>query len=293
MLGRTHGQPALPTTMGKELAVFYQRIIKETNLLGRITPEAKLTGAVGNFNALVFAAPQVNWIKFSREFIESLNLLPNLVTTQILPYDSWIAFFDCVKRLNNILLNLVVDLWWYISFEYFLQKKKAQEVGSSTMSHKINPIQFENAEGNLGLANSILEFFSRKLSQTRLQRDLSDSTVKRNFGLAFGFCLLAWDSISSGLDRIAPNPFKMKNDLDNHWEVFSEGIQTYLRIQGYKSAFELIKNKTRARTFTKEQIFRLIDSLPIKLEEKKLLKIKDLSEYRGLPEKLADLATQE
>jgi len=293
MLGRTHGQPALPTTMGKELAVFYQRINKERNLLGRITPEAKLTGAVGNFNALVFAAPQVDWIKFSREFIGSLNLLPNLVTTQILPYDSWIAFFDCVKRLNNIFLNLVVDLWWYISFEYFLQKKKAQEVGSSTMSHKINPIQFENAEGNLGLANSILEFFGRKLSQTRLQRDLSDSTVKRNFGLAFGFCLLAWDSISSGLDRISPNPQKMKRDLDNHWEVFSEGIQTYLRIQGYKNAFELIKNKTRARTFTKEQIFRLIDSLPIKLEDKKFLKIKDLSEYRGLPEKLADLATQE
>lgn len=293
MLGRTHGQPALPTTMGKELAVFYHRLTKELKLLKAHEFEAKLTGAVGNFNALAFTYPGYNWIALSEKFIKSLGLTPNVITTQILPYDNWLVFFDSVKRANNILINLSQDIWWYISFEYFLQKKKDDEVGSSTMSHKINPITFENAEGNLGMANAIFEFFGKKLSYSRLQRDLSDSTVKRNFGLVFGFTLLGWDSILSGFSRITPNQNKMKEDLDKHWEIFAEGIQTYLRIKGYSNAFELLKEKTRGKVLEKDKIYKIIDELPIKSEDKKYLKIKDLTEYSGLAEQLANLAIEE
>lgn len=286
MLGRTHGQPALPTTLGKELAVFYQRIKSELKILKTTPIEAKLTGAVGNFNTLAFIFPKYDWLKLSCQFISSLSLVPNVVTTQIIPYESWIRLFDSCKRLNNILLNFVQDIWWYISFEYFLQKKKETEVGSSTMAHKINPITFENAEGNLQLANSMFEFFARKLAVSRLQRDLSDSTVKRDFGLAFGFTLLSWDSILTGLARISPNPEKMKADIDSHWEIFSEGLQTYLRTKGLKDAFELVKKKTRGNTFTREQMYRLIDSLPIKDNDKKNLKIKSLASYTGLAKEI-------
>lgn len=290
MLGRTHGQPALPTTMGKELAVYYQRIKDELFIL-KLTPiEAKLTGAVGNFNALEFIDSKVNWITFSEQFIKSLGLIPNIITTQIIPYESWLRLFDSVKRLNNILLGFSQDIWWYVSFDYFLQKKKEEEVGSSTMSHKINPITFENAEGNLGLANALFEFFGRKLSYSRLQRDLSDSTVKRDFGLAFGFTHLAYDSLLKGLGKISPNPTKMKQDLDNHWEIFSEGIQTYLRFKGLDNAYEMLKDKTRGKTLTKSAIYQLIDELPINNKDKKKLKITDLSQYKGISEKLVDFA---
>ena len=293
MLARTHGQPALPTTMGKELSVFYSRIIKEGKILSGHEFEAKMTGAVGNFNALAFVYPDYDWIDFSKKFISSLGLIPNIVTTQIMPYDNWLRYFDSLKRLNNILLNLVVDIWWYISFEYFGQVKKEEEVGSSTMSHKINPITFENAEGNFQVANSLFEMFARKLSVSRLQRDLSDSTVKRDFGLAFGFTMLALDSISSGLGRISPNPEKMKKDLEEHWEIFAEGVQTYLRIKGQKDAFEVLKRETRGKTFTREEFHKLIDKLPIAKEDKKVLKITSLGEYRGLTQKIIDTALRE
>lgn len=289
MLGRTHGQPALPTTMGKELAVYLERLRSELKIIETIPVEGKLTGAVGNFNALHFVAPEVNWIEFSREFISGLGLTPNIVTTQILPYDSWLRVFDSVKRVNNILYGFAQDIWWYISFEYFLQKKKEEEVGSSTMSHKINPITFENAEGNFGLANNMFEFFVRKLSYSRLQRDLSDSTIKRDFGLAFGFTLLAFDSILSGLSRIRPNPVKMEHDLDAHWEIFSEGIQTYLRLNREKNAYELLKEKTRGKTFTRKDIHQLIDELPLTESGKRKLKISTLKEYLGLAEKITNI----
>ena len=255
--------------------------------------EAKMTGAVGNFNALAFVYPDYDWIDFSKKFISSLGLIPNIVTTQIMPYDNWLRYFDSLKRLNNILLNLVVDIWWYISFEYFGQVKKEEEVGSSTMSHKINPITFENAEGNLGMANSSFEFFIRKLAVSRLQRDLSDSTVKRDFGLAFGFTVLAWDSILSGMGRISPKPLRMKYDLESHWEVFSEGIQTYLRSRGLKEAFEILKDKTRGRVLSKNDFHNLIDNLPISSIEKKNLKIDLLDQYLGLASKITELAIQD
>lgn len=290
MLGRTHGQPALPTTMGKEMTVFYRRIENEMNILKSLPIEGKLTGAVGNFNALQFAVPEYNWIDSSTKFIHKLGLEPNIFTTQIIPYDSWLRVFDSIKRLNNILLGLVQDIWWYISMDYILQKKKEGEVGSSTMSHKINPITFENAEGNLGFANAQFEFFVKKLAVSRLQRDLSDSTVKRDFGLAFGFTLLAWDSILTGFTRIAPNLEEMNKDLDVHWEIFAEGIQTYLRMRGYKKAFELMKDKTRGKVLTKSNIYKIIDELPISQADKKRLKIRSLSDYQGLAVKLCELA---
>jgi adenylosuccinate lyase len=293
MLARTHGQPALPTTMGKELAVYYRRIINELEVLAKTPIEAKLTGAVGNFNALDFVVPDIDWILLSNKFIQSLGLVPNIFTTQILPYDSWLRLFDSLKRVNNILLGFTQDIWWYISFEYFLQKKKEEEVGSSTMSHKINPITLENAEGNLGVANSLLEFFVRKLSISRLQRDLSDSTVKRDFGLAFGFTFLAWDSILSGLTRINPNPERMKQDLDAHFEIFAEGIQTYLRLHGLKNAYEILKEKTRGKVLNKKQLHELIDDLQIKTSDKKILKISDLSCYLGKAVKITELAIRD
>lgn len=290
MLARTHGQPALPTTMGKELAVFYQRLNREINLLSSLKIEGKLTGAVGNFNALSFVCPDYDWLKLSGEFITSLKLSPNLVTTQILPYDNWLIMFDSVRRINSILLGLAKDIWWYISFGYFVQQNKNSEVGSSTMSHKINPITFENAEGNLQLANSLFEFFSRKLAESRLQRDLSDSTVKRDFGLAFGFSWLAWDSLLSGFTKIAPDDKKMKEDLDSHWEVFSEGVQTYLRQKGFSKAYELLKKETRGKNLNQKEFYELIDSLPVKKADKEKLKIKDLKEYLGLTDKIIKIA---
>lgn len=289
MLGRTHGQPALPTTMAKELAVFLSRLQKESKNLQLIKFEAKFTGAIGNFNALSFVCPEYDWLTLSRKFMTSLGLIPNIVTTQIMPYDSWLIFFDLVKRINYILLNLVQDMWWYISLEYFNQKKKEREVGSSTLAHKINPITFENAEGNLQLANSMLEFFVRKLSVSRLQRDLTDSTIKRDFGNAFGFTILAWDSLTNGLNSININEGKMLQDLDNHWEIFSEAIQTYLRSIGQSDAYELIKDKTRGKILSKVQMHNLIDKLPLNLLQKKYLKIKDLSQYKGLADKITKI----
>lgn len=286
MLGRTHGQPALPTTLGKELAVFYARLKKELEVMQSISIEGKLTGAIGNFNALSFVYPSVDWISLSKKFIASLGLTPNVVTTQILPYDSWLRIFDSCKRINNILTGFVQDIWWYISFEYFTQKKKREEVGSSTMAHKINPITFENAEGNLQLANALFEFFVRKLAVSRLQRDLSDSTIKRNFGVVFGYTLLAFDSILSGLGRITPNPDKMQSDLESHWEIFSEGIQTYLRAKGYKRAYEMLKEKTRGKILSKNQLYSLIDELPIATKDREQLKIKSLSQYSGITERI-------
>ena len=247
MLARTHGQFAVPTTLGKEFAVYVARLQKVLAEISVFRLEAKLTGAVGNFNALHAAAPQVDWISFSENFISGYALQPNLFTTQILPYDNWIRYFDLLRLVNSILLDLAQDTWRYISDGYLKQAVVSGEVGSSTMPQKVNPIDFENAEGNLGVANALFAQYAQKLTVSRLQRDLSDSTVRRTFGVALGHSLVAWTSLQRGLRRIAPDEEKFQAELTPHWEVVSEGAQTILRAAGRLDAYESLKEQTRGR----------------------------------------------
>ena len=252
LLARTHGQPAVPTTLGKEFAVFLARLQTQRDLLRAHRFEAKLTGAVGNFNALVAAAPGVDWLAFSTQFIRAHDLEPNLITTQLAPFDNWLRYFDALKLTNAILLDLAQDVWRYISDDLFTLRVVAGEVGSSTMPQKVNPIDFENAEGNLGIANALLEFYARKLPVSRLQRDLSDSTVRRTFGVALGHTLVAYVSLARGLDRLAVNAEKLRADLDAHWQVIAEGAQTILRAAGIADAYEKLKAITRGKAITPE-----------------------------------------
>lgn len=250
MLARTHGQFAVPTTLGKEFAVYIARLKKTRDEIASHKFEAKLTGAVGNFNALQSAVPTVDWISFSKEFISSFGLEPNLLTTQILPYDNWVRYFDLIRLTNSILIDFAQDVWRYISDGYLKQAVVAGEVGSSTMPQKVNPIDFENAEGNLGVANSLFAHYAQKLTVSRLQRDLSDSTVRRTFGTALGHSLLGWTNFQRGLKRIAPDEEKLKAELNSHWEVVSEGAQTILRAAGKSDAYESLKEQTRGRVLT-------------------------------------------
>ena len=247
MLARTHGQFAVPTTLGKEFAVYVARLEKVVAGISAFRFEAKLTGAVGNFNALHAAAPQVDWMSFSEDFVSGYGLEPNIVTTQILPYDNWIRYFDLLRLVNSILLDLAQDTWRYISDGYLKQAVVSGEVGSSTMPQKVNPIDFENAEGNLGVANALFAQYAQKLTVSRLQRDLSDSTVRRTFGVALGHSLVAWTSLERGLKRIVPDEEKLAAELDAHWEVVSEGAQTILRAAGRLDAYESLKEQTRGR----------------------------------------------
>ena len=250
MLARTHGQFAVPTTLGKEIAVYIARLKKTRDEIASHRFEAKLTGAVGNFNALQSAIPEVDWISFSEEFVSSFGLQPNLLTTQILPYDNWIRYFDLLRLTNSILIDFAQDIWRYISDGYLRQAVVVGEVGSSTMPQKVNPIDFENAEGNLGIANSLFTHYAQKLTVSRLQRDLSDSTVRRTFGTALGHSILAWTNLQRGLERIAPDEEKLKAELNAHWEVVSEGAQTILRANGKSDAYESLKEQTRGRVLT-------------------------------------------
>jgi adenylosuccinate lyase len=245
MLARTHGQPAVPTTLGKEIAVYLARLLKCRTEIAQHTFEAKLTGAVGNFNALYAAFPNVDWEKFSREFIAGFGLEPNLVTSQILPYDNWIRYFDSLRLTNTILIDFAQDMWRYISDGLLKQRVIEGEVGSSTMPHKVNPIDFENAEGNLGVANALLIHYGQKLPVSRLQRDLSDSTVRRTFGTALGHTLLAWNNVTRGMSRVDADEERIKSELNAHWEVVSEGAQTILRAEGRSDAYESLKSQTR------------------------------------------------
>lgn len=289
MLGRTHGQTAVPTTLGKELKNFLVRIEKIKKELDSYKFEAKLDGAVGNFNALMAAYPEVDWQKFSDEFIRNFGLLPNHFTTQILPYDNWLLFFFKIKLLNNVLIGFCQDMWRYISDDYFIQVVNREEVGSSTMPQKVNPISFENAEGNLGIANSIINFFENKLPISRLQRDLSDKTVKRNFGVAIGHSLFAYQNIVSGLGKVVPNEQKMKEELEDHWEVIIEGVQVILRAEGVSDAYEKLKDLTRGKKLTKKDWSKLISNMPFSKKVKKRLTNLSPSNYTGLAEKLASL----
>jgi adenylosuccinate lyase len=243
---------------------------------------------VGNFNALQSAAPQVDWISFSEKFVSSFDLEPNLLTTQILPYDNWIRYFDLIRLTNSILIDFAQDIWRYISDGSLKQAVVAGEVGSSTMPQKVNPIDFENAEGNLGIANSLFTHYAQKLTVSRLQRDLSDSTVRRTFGTSLGHSLIAWNNFQRGLKRIAPDEEKLKAELNAHWEVVSEGAQTILRAAGKSDAYESLKQQTRGRVLTESDYKLWADGIDVDDETRKKLKNLSPESYIGLAIQLTD-----
>ncbi len=293
MLARTHGQPASPTTLGKELNVFTNRLDRQIEQLENTTLLAKLNGATGNYNAHYAAYPEVDWITFTKQFIESFNqtrkIKLNLVTTQIEPHDSYAELFDNLRRINTIVIGFDQDMWRYISDEWLVQKTEDCEVGSSTMPHKVNPIDFENSEGNLGVANSLLMFFSTKLPISRLQRDLSDATVQRNFGVAIAHCLIGYTSALKGSQKIVANSEKIRQALKNHPEIIGEAIQTILRRENIPGAYEKLKQLTRGKDLKTEELEQFITELPVREEIKaELRKITPLN-YTGLAEKLAEM----
>lgn len=264
ILARTHGQPASPTVFGKEIYVYCERLSNEMINLDNIRYSTKFGGAVGNFNAHYVSAPEIDWIKFSDKFIENLGLYRNKYTTQIDHYDNYAIIFDNIRRINNILIDLDKDIWMYISYNYFKQKINKEEVGSSTMPHKVNPIDFENSEGNLFLANNLFDFFSNKLPISRLQRDLTDSTTLRNVGTAFGHLLIGYKSLQKGLRKLEINQEIIVKDLEENWVVVSEAIQTILRRTGYNDAYESLKEFTRNNgTITHDLMNQFINSLVI------------------------------
>ena len=284
LLARTHGQPASPTKLGKEIMVFVERLQNQILLLSHIPFTAKFGGATGNFNAHQVAYPEKKWIQLANEFVEKdLHLLRQQFTTQIEHYDNLAAQCQAVSRINNILLDFCKDIWTYISQDYFKQKTKAGEVGSSAMPHKVNPIDFENAEGNLGMANAIFEHLAAKLPISRLQRDLTDSTVLRNIGVPFSHTILAILSIEKGLKKLVVNEAKITEDLENNWAVVAEAIQTILRRENYPNPYEALKDLTRGNTqINKSTIHEFINGLKIKAELKKELKAISPLNYTGV-----------
>ncbi|NWG34108.1 MAG: adenylosuccinate lyase [Chloroflexi bacterium] len=289
MLARTHGQPAVPTTLGKEIVVYLARLKTCREEIANHKFEAKLTGAVGNFNALHAAFPDVDWLAFSRDFIQSVGLEPNLVTTQILPYDNWLRYFHTLQLTNSILLGYAQDIWRYISDGWLRQKVVEGEVGSSTMPQKVNPIDFENAEGNLGVANALLTHFSQKLAVSRLQRDLSDSTVRRTFGAALGHTLLAWINITKGMSRVEADEEQIKSELNAHWEVVSEGAQTILRAAGRSDAYEALKSQTRGRQMDSTSYRVWVEALDVDEETRERLMSLSPESYLGVAVQIVDM----
>lgn len=284
MLAHTHGQPASPTRLGKEIEVFVERMEIQYHQLLNVPYSAKFGGATGNFNAHVVAYPGIDWKAFGNAFVDGvLGLSRSQTTTQIEHYDNMAAFFDGMKRINTILIDLNRDMWTYISMEYFKQKIRKNEVGSSTMPHKVNPIDFENSEGNLGLANAILEHLAAKLPVSRMQRDLTDSTVLRNIGVPMAHTLLAIKSLLKGLDKLLLNQEKLKKDLDHNWAVVSEGIQTILRREGYPNPYEALKELTRTNTFIDaEAIRQFVGTLNVTEDVKKELNNITPFNYTGI-----------
>ncbi len=287
MLSRTHGQTASPTTLGKELANVRQGLRIARDSFMAVAPRAKMNGAVGNYNAHLSAAPQVDWPAFSKRVVEGLGLEFSSHTIQIEPHDWMAAYFDALARFNTIRVDLSRDLWCYISLGYFKQKLKEGEVGSSTMPHKVNPIDFENAEGNLGIANALLRHLSEKLPVSRWQRDLTDSTVLRNLGVALGHSLLAYDSALKGLGKLEVNPARLADDLNNAWEVLAEPIQTVMRRYGLPQPYEQLKALTRGQGMTESTMRQFISGLALPDEDKQRLLALTPSSYIGLAETLA------
>ncbi|HVA97922.1 MAG TPA: adenylosuccinate lyase [Bacteroidia bacterium] len=284
MLAKTHGQPASPTVLGKEIAVFAERLEAQIQQLKSIPYSAKFGGATGNFNAHHVAFPETNWKNFANDFVnKTLGLQRSQFTTQIEHYDNFAAFCDAMKRINTIFIDLDRDCWMYISMDYFKQKIKEGEVGSSAMPHKVNPIDFENSEGNLGLANALFEHFSAKLPISRLQRDLTDSTVLRNTGVPLAHSLIAYRSLLKGLDKLILNAAAIENDLEKNWAVVAEAIQTILRREAYPNPYEALKNLTRSNEhITKESISNFIESLDVSEKIKSELKKITPHNYTGI-----------
>jgi adenylosuccinate lyase len=284
MLAKTHGQPASPTRLGKEIYVFVERLTIQLNQLKQIPFSAKFGGATGNLNAHHVAFPKHNWVKFANDFVEnSLGLSRSQTTTQIEHYDNLAALFDCLKRINTILIDLDRDMWTYISMEYFKQKLKEGEVGSSAMPHKVNPIDFENSEGNLGIANAIYEHLSAKLPISRLQRDLTDSTVLRNVGVPIGHALLGMKSTLAGLEKLLLNESALAQDLENNWAVVAEAIQTILRREGFPKPYEALKGLTRKNEkVTQATVHDFIDTLAVSDALKEEMKQISPSNYTGV-----------
>jgi adenylosuccinate lyase len=287
MLSRTHGQTASPTTLGKELANVVARLERQRTQLAAIAISGKINGAVGNFNAHVIAYPDVDWRAFSRRFVESLGLEWNEYTTQIEPHDGIAEICDAQRRIDTILIDLARDVWGYISLGYFRQKLKAGEVGSSTMPHKVNPIDFENAEGNFGVANALLGHFSEKLPISRWQRDLTDSTVLRALGEAFGHALIGFASLGKGLGKLEVNPDRIAADLDANWEVLAEAIQTVMRRHGLPEPYEQLKALTRGKGITRETLQTFIAGLALPDADKQRLLALTPATYIGMADKLA------
>jgi len=284
MLARTHGQPASPTRLGKEILVFVERLEEQMRLLFNVPFAAKFGGATGNFNAHHVAYPNVDWKKFGTDFVEGvLGLQHSFPTTQIEHYDHFAAFFDALKRINTIIIDLDRDIWTYVSMDYFKQKIKAGEIGSSAMPHKVNPIDFENSEGNLGIANAIFEHLSAKLPISRLQRDLTDSTVLRNVGVPIGHTIIGFEATLKGLNKLLLNEVKFAEDLEKNWAVVAEAIQTILRREGYPNPYEALKGLTRTNTvINKQSIHDFIDTLDVSDELKTELKQISPSNYLGI-----------
>jgi adenylosuccinate lyase len=288
MLARTHGQPATPTTLGKELANVVARLKIARETLAGVRPRAKMNGAVGNYNAHLSAYPDIDWEAFARGVVEGpLGLAFNPWTTQIEPHDWMAELFDALARVNTILLDLDRDVWGYISVGYFKQRLKAGEIGSSTMPHKVNPIDFENSEGNLGIANALLRHLADKLPVSRWQRDLTDSTVLRNVGTAFGHTLLAWDACLRGLGKLEVNHQRLAEDLDACWEVLAEPVQTVMRRYGVPNPYEQLKELTRGKGITSEALASFVDQLPIPDEARARLRALTPAAYVGLAAALA------
>ena len=286
MLARTHGQPASPTMLGKEIYVFHHRIKTQLELLNQISSTAKFGGATGNFNAHVVAYPQIDWMAFSDKFIDRLGLKRSAYTTQIEHYDNMAAIFDTLKRINTVLTDFSRDMWAYISMNYFTQRVVANEVGSSAMPHKVNPIDFENAEGNFGIANALFEHFAAKLPISRLQRDLTDSTVLRNIGVPYAHTLIGIKSLLKGLDKVSVNEHILHADLDENWAVVAEGIQTILRRAGYPNPYEALKSLTRTGAkINKDVISKFISELDVAADVKADLAKLTPFNYTGVQKK--------
>ena len=288
MLARTHGQPATPTTLGKEMANVYARLERQIAAIERVPLKGKANGAVGNYNAHVAAYPGVDWERFAAKFVAGLGLEFNPYTTQIEPHDYMAELFDAIARANTVLIDLDRDVWSYVSIGYFRQKMKEGEVGSSTMPHKVNPIDFENSEGNLGVANALLRHFAEKLPISRWQRDLTDSTVLRNMGVALGHSMLGWLALRQGLSKLDVDAARIAADLDANWEVLAEPIQTVMRRYGVPNSYERLKALTRGVTgITRESLHAFIDGLPIPEEARAQLRALTPARYIGVA---ADLA---